>query len=376
MNSCAQGQKKGGALERLERFFRIQQLLEARLSVTGLELQEALEISRATLHRDIEYLRDRLGLPIVWDAELRAYRLDKDGEQNNRVHLPGIWLNEAEIAALTVLSEPLCRVDPAHPIGQAIQPLRDRLLDILERIGISIRDFAKRIRLVPHEIHGNPCANMPQIAHATLARRQLAIDYYSRSRGGRMTRLVSPQRLIYLRQNWYLDAWCHLRQGLRRFAFADIWGVELVEEAAYEVPEAELGEVCFSTHWGSPIEQRAVLRFSPSRARTAVNEYWHPQQTGEFTSLGEYVLYVPYATDQDLLSDILRHGSEVEVVSPEDLRNTVREAHLNAALRYPRRLPQSLPNGCFLLAQPTVFSPLAIVPQLAEYACFIPRVWP
>jgi predicted DNA-binding transcriptional regulator YafY len=237
-------------LERLERFFRIQQLLEARLSVTGLELQEALEISRATLHRDIEYLRDRLGLPIVWDAELRAYRLDKDGEQNNRVHLPGIWLNEAEIAALTVLSEPLCRVDPAHPIGLAIQPLRDRLLDILDRIGISIRDFAKRIRLVPHEIHGNPCANMPQIAHATLARRQLAIDYYSRSRGRRMTRLVSPQRLIYLRQNWYLDAWCHLRQGLRRFAFADIWGVELVEEAAYEVPEAELGEVCFSTHWG------------------------------------------------------------------------------------------------------------------------------
>jgi len=32
---------------------------------------ETLEVSRATFKRDIEYMRDRLNYPIVWDREAR-----------------------------------------------------------------------------------------------------------------------------------------------------------------------------------------------------------------------------------------------------------------------------------------------------------------
>jgi hypothetical protein len=37
---------------------------------------ENTSASRATIVRDLTYMKDRLRAPIVWDRELRGYRLD------------------------------------------------------------------------------------------------------------------------------------------------------------------------------------------------------------------------------------------------------------------------------------------------------------
>jgi hypothetical protein len=39
--------------------------------------------------------------------------------------------------------------------------------------------------------------------------------------------------------------------------------------------------------------------------------------------------------DEELIGDIMRHGAEVEVMSPLELRLRVRERHLVAGNRYP-----------------------------------------
>ena len=56
-----------------ERVYRIDQLLHERRSITFQELLERLGVSRATLKRDIAYMRDRLNAPIVYDKELTGY---------------------------------------------------------------------------------------------------------------------------------------------------------------------------------------------------------------------------------------------------------------------------------------------------------------
>jgi predicted DNA-binding transcriptional regulator YafY len=56
-----------------------------------------------------------------------------------------------------------------------------------------------------------------QVASGTLSRRRLHIDYFARSTGQSEARVVSPQRLVHYRNNWYLEAWCHLRQEDRVF---------------------------------------------------------------------------------------------------------------------------------------------------------------
>lgn len=60
-------------MNRTERFYRIDQLLRERRVVSLGNFLTELEVSRATFKRDIEYLRDRLHAPIVWDREAGGY---------------------------------------------------------------------------------------------------------------------------------------------------------------------------------------------------------------------------------------------------------------------------------------------------------------
>ena len=67
----------------------------------------------------------------------------------------------------------------------------------------------------------------------------------------------------------------------------------------------------------------AKLRFTAERARWVANETWHAQQRGSFEKDGSYVLELPYHDDRELVMDVLRHGADVEVMGPAELRRAV-----------------------------------------------------
>jgi predicted DNA-binding transcriptional regulator YafY len=71
------------------------------------------------------------------------------------------------------------------------------------------------------------------------------------------------------------------------------------------------------------------------RSRWVSRERWHPQQQGRWDGQGRYVLEVPYSDDRELIMDILRHGVDVEVQGPPELRERVREALQQAQRQYP-----------------------------------------
>ena len=77
--------------------------------------------------------------------------------------------------------------------------------------------------------------------------------------------------------------------------------------------------------------QRAKLRFSVERARWVAAEVWHPDQKGSFDAEGRYILELPFRDDRELVQDILRHGGDVEVLSPTALRRKILAAHVDAA---------------------------------------------
>jgi predicted DNA-binding transcriptional regulator YafY len=174
------------------------------------------------------------------------------------------------------------------------------------------------------------------VAGATLQRQRVRIAYHSRGRDQRTERSVSPQRLVHYRDNWYLDAKDHLRNDLRSFSVDRILRVVPLNEAAEEVPGADL-DAFFASAYGifsGKANKLAVLRFSRERARWVADERWHPEQSGQFLTDGRYELRIPYRDARELIMDILRHGEEVEVVEPEGLREEVIGALRRALGRY------------------------------------------
>jgi predicted DNA-binding transcriptional regulator YafY len=122
-----------------------------------------------------------------------------------------------------------------------------------------------------------------------------------------------------------VDAWCHLRHDLRSFSVDAIRRADVLNEKARHVAEKHLKEY-FETSYGifrGKASKLAKLRFTPERARWVAGEVWHPQQKGAFEKDGSYVLEVPYHDDRELVMDVLRHGADVEVVGPTELRAAV-----------------------------------------------------
>ena len=89
-------------MERLERFYKIDQLLRARSVLPFAALLEELEVSPATLKRDLQYMRDRFNAPIVYDADAGGYTFTAAGD-GPRYELPGLWLSETDIQALRAM---------------------------------------------------------------------------------------------------------------------------------------------------------------------------------------------------------------------------------------------------------------------------------
>jgi len=173
------------------------------------------------------------------------------------------------------------------------------------------------------------------VAQATLNRRRLRIAHYNRMEDRYTEREISPQRLVHYRDNWYVDAYCHLREDLRSFSIDAISKAELLAARAKDVAKMELDEYMKSGYgiFSGKKVIWAKLKFSPLAARWVATQKWHSKQKGAFEKDGSYLLELPYSDDRELVMDILKHGPDVEVLGPSELRSRVRE-RLKGALNH------------------------------------------
>ena len=310
----------------LERLHRIKYMIQARKCVPIQDFLDELEISKATFKRDLEYLRDRMNASIVFDRTEGGYRFDKPNA-GEKIELPGLWFSEKEATALVLMQHLLDNLDQGGLISSHIDPLVEIIDGILGQSEVSAKELRKRIKVFGMSARKNSLENFEEVGNALLKRQRLQLEYYSKGKDETTSREVSPQRLIFYRDNWYLDGYCHLRKGLRSFALDGVKKAELLNKKVEEVSEKDLQEN-FAESYGifsGKATQRAKLRFTPERARWVSGETWHGQQVSSFEKDGSYILEFDYNQDPELVMEILKHGSGVEVLAPAKLRNKVKD---------------------------------------------------
>ena len=321
---------------RQERLQRMVQLLKTHRIVPRQAFLDRLEVSPATFKRDLEYLRDRMGAPVIWDRECGGYRFDPSDEQAVKFELPGLWFNSQEIRALLTMHQLIDELQPSL-LTPHIEPLKERIESLLEGEEHTSDEVRKRIRILHMNARPVEPEHFEVISSALLAGRRLNVIHYNRRRNEETERELSPQRLVFYRDNWYLDAWCHLRSGIRSFSVETLRKALPLDKKARKVAGKTLNEILASGYgiFGGRDTRRARLRFTPERARWVATETWHPQQKGWFDEGGSYVLEFPYSDDRELIMDILKHGPAVEVISPASLRKRIREQAEAIRRQYP-----------------------------------------
>ncbi|SKC99103.1 Predicted DNA-binding transcriptional regulator YafY, contains an HTH and WYL domains [Burkholderia sp. CF099] len=318
----------------IERINKIVRLIRKRGSVSMSLLKEELEVSEASVKRDIEFLRDRLNCPLEWDRSKNGYVMDDNLAPGGRFELPGMWFEASELIAMLTMLHLVEGVQPGL-LDDHVAPLKARLRTMLSEGTKSAKPIEKKIKLIHFAPRKVEPKHFQLIAGALLDGKRLHLQYWNRDKRERTTREISPQRLVHYRENWLLDAWCHEKNALRTFSLEAIEDVWVLGEAVLEVGANELREH-FESGYGifaGEAKYRARLKFTPSRAQWVSTEQWHPDQSSAVLDDGSYLLEVPYSNDQELLMDLLRHAPEVEVLDPPELREKYCKALCDAAAK-------------------------------------------
>ena len=329
-------------MSKTARLYKIEMLIRQFGSVSFAQLINALEISPATLKRDLDYLRSQLGAPIVYDAGSRGYRFaDPTGgaaaaaaSSGPRHELPGLWFSERELYSLLMAHQLLSGLDADGMLSRHLQPLLDRIHELLGPGGqADSKSLMKRVKIIGALRRPVPPEHFERMGEALMRRRRLHMRYLTRARGEVGEREVSPQRLVHYRNTWYLDAWCHSRERLLRFALDAVQEARVLDSRAKDVAMRQV-QAEMDTGYGiyaGGTRQVAQLRFAPQAAPWISREEWHPEQQGRFLDDGSWQLSLPYMDETELVMDLLRQGEQVQVLAPDSLRRAV-QRRLAAAL--------------------------------------------
>jgi predicted DNA-binding transcriptional regulator YafY len=311
-------------MSEIDRLYSYRTLLTGRRAVPRDEILSKLEISQATFKRDLAKLRDRLNIPVVFDRDLGGYRLDNT---DTRQELPGLWFSQDEILALLTIQNMLEQLEPGL-LGPKLKPLQQRLDDMLTGQGLSAETLSQRVRLVHAGKRRLKLKCFELVAKATLERKQIKIQHFNRQTGKTVERVISPQQMVHYRDNWYVDAWCHLRKEVRSFAVDAIAECEQLDIDAKELDADQLRTSMQSGYgiFGGAVKGWAKLKFTPERARWVKHEEWHPNQRTALKNDGSLELEIPFSDERELLGDLLRFGPDVEIIEPHSLRKMASEA--------------------------------------------------
>jgi len=191
---------------------RIHQTLQSSAFPNASTLAREIEVATKTIHRDIEFMRDRLNLPIEFEPARNGYHYTEEVSA-----FPTMQITEGELFALVIAEKALQQYRGTSfekPLLSAIRKMEQALPNTislnLADVGQTI-SFRTRAELVLNlEI-------FDALARAVAQRQQLELAYRKPGQGQPEKRLVDPYHLANINGEWFLFAHDHARKDIRTF---------------------------------------------------------------------------------------------------------------------------------------------------------------
>jgi len=307
--------------EMVIRQWKILQFINSRPGITISEMEQELKVSSRTIRRDIEALEEA-GFPLY------------NERVNNGIgwffvegyKLPQIQLSTTELMSLYIARR-LFSILSETDIGVSLKALISRVESTLSP---QTRSFLKSVEETffckPWAVYQNNYqpALLKDIQRAIQERKKITIDYYSISRDMVETRDIDPLKILYVKGNFYLVAYCHKRKAMRTFNIQRIKAMHICPEH-FTFPEnfsiEEYIESSFGVFKGE--KEQVKILFSPDVSRWIKEKEWHPSQKIEEREDGSLVLSMEVEGFEEISSWVLSFGEKAVILEPEELRNTL-----------------------------------------------------
>lgn len=313
----------------LERMLRIHQAIQSGAHPNTTTLAEELEVSTKSIQRDLDFMRDRLDLPIEYDALHRGYRYT--GEVGS---FPTLQITEGELFALLVAEKALQQYRGTNFEKPLLSAFKKMAASLPDAVSLHLADWDQTISF---RMRAEPVLNLEQfdaLARAVSRREQLRIEYRKPGRRQAETRVIDPWHLANINGEWFLFAFDHLRNDLRTFVPARIRRAESTGRQFARPKRFSLEKRLrdsFGVHSGTGDHQVAV-RFNEWAADYIREKKWHDSQVLKELPDGGLELRLRLSNLVEVERWILSWGRNARVLEPAELVASVR-AHAEGILK-------------------------------------------
>ncbi len=306
----------------LERMLRIHDELRRGALVNCTKLVKSLEVSRKTIVRDIAFMRDRLDLPIEFDAQIQAYRYTHPVNS-----FPTVHVTEGELLALLVAQRALQQYQGTPFHRQLVIAFEKLAGGLRDRISFSPADELRAVSFKNIGLGKNDLTVFNALSGAVLRQEEVTFDYRKPEDTRKSLRNVRPYHLANRENLWYLIGFDLERQALRTFAVPRIASVTITK-VAFTRPADFSPEKFFANALGvlgGTGNFKVVVRFSPAVAARVREREWHEAQEVRELPNGGLELQLHLGALTEVEQWILSWGAGAEVIGPPELRTSIQK---------------------------------------------------
>ena len=290
------------------------------------KLAEMLEISAKTVQRDIDFMRDRLNLPIDYDPLRFGFYYSRPV-----ANFPSIEVTEGEIIALFVAQKVLdqYRGTPFEkPLHAAFHKISDGLR---ESITFPWGDLDASFSFRNLGTTEADLVLFENLSRAVLRSLEIGFEYKKLGSTRYEQRQVQPYHLACIENQWYLFAFDLGRNQLRTFVLSRMRDVRLTATKFKRPADFEI-----SKHLGSSFgvfsgkgHFRIRLQFDAFAARLVSERRWHASQ--KIKPLGKdgregIEMSLELGGLEEITRWVLSWGGHAKVIAPKELQSRIREA--------------------------------------------------
>src|SRR5882762_1118069 len=307
----------------LERMLRIHRAIQAGKYPNATALAGELEVSTKSIYRDIEFMRDRLELPVEFDGARNGFHYTEEVS-----NFPTLQITEGELFALLVAEKALQQYRGTafeRPLLSAFKKMAGSLPDT---VSLNLADWEQTISF---RTRAEPILNLEifnTLGKAATQRRQLELIYRKPGRRETEVRVIDPYHLANINGEWFLFAFDHLRKDIRTFVPARIKSIRPTG-ATFARPQQFSLEKRLRDSFGVESGRgqfEVVIRFNEQSADYIREKKWHDSQQLRELKNGGVELSLKLSSLAEIERWVLSWAGNAVVIKPRELAESIKRA--------------------------------------------------
>jgi predicted DNA-binding transcriptional regulator YafY len=307
----------------LERMLRIHQAIQAGNHPNASTLAREMEVSAKSIHRDLEFMRDRLDLPLEYDAARGGYHYTETVSS-----FPTLQITEGELFALLVAEKALQQYRGTNFEKPLLSAFKKMSASLPDTISLNLADWEQTISF---RTRAEPVVNLKifdALGKATAQRQQLELTYRKAGQREPELRVVDPYHLANINGEWFLFAFDHLRQDVRTFVPARIKAMRPTGKTFARPQKFSLEKRLRDSFgvYSAQGEFQVAIRFAESVADYIREKKWHDSQEMIELKDGGVELRLKLSSLQEIERWVLGWGGNAVVLKPAELAEMVKKS--------------------------------------------------